>query len=231
MNLAPSRATQRELEEHGIRAVGLWSRGVDAQRFHPRRASAAMRERLTSGDTEAPLLLYVGRLSPEKRVEWLRAVVRALPHVRLAVVGDGPSRASLESLFAGTPAAFTGYLTGDDLAAACASADLFVFPGANETFGNVALEAMASGLPVIAPRAGGVLDHVVDGRTGVLFEPDDLGSLVMAARWLVHDASFARRLGQAAGARARERTWESELDRLLDVYRDVLGRTVVGRAA
>jgi len=231
LNLAPSRATQRELEQHGIQSVGLWGRGVDAQRFHPRHASASMRERLTRGRQSAPLLLYVGRLSPEKRIDWLRPVIDALPHARLAIVGDGPSRATLERTFAGTPTVFTGYLAGEALAAAYASADVFVFPAANETFGNVALEAMASGVPVIAPRAGGVLDHVADGRTGLLFEPENPGSLVMAARWLVEDRVFARRLGAAARVLARTRTWDAVLDGLLDDYARVLDRAVVGRAA
>jgi glycosyltransferase involved in cell wall biosynthesis len=231
LNLAPSRATACELEDHGVRSVAIWGRGVDARRFHPRHACAAMRTRLTQGRPDAPLLLYVGRLSPEKRVEWLAPVIAALPKARLAIVGDGPSRAALEPAFDRTRTTFTGYLAGDELAAAYASADVFVFPGANETFGNVALEAMASGLPVIAPRAGGIVDHVVDGRTGLLFDPESPGALVMAARWLVQDRLSARRIGIAARAHARSRTWEVVLDGLLEHYAAVLGRSRVERAA
>src|SRR5262249_25942526 len=162
-----------------------------------------------------PLFLFVGRLSPEKRIEWLRPLLDAVPGACLAVVGDGPSRAALEDLFTPTPTMFTGWLTGTDLAAAYASADVSVFPGANETFGNAALEAMASGLPVIAPRAGGLLDHVIDGETGLLFDPEDRGALAMAGRWLVQDVRFRRRLGLAARARARERPWAAALDTLI----------------
>jgi len=215
LTLAPSTATRGQLEEHGIEPVQLWGRGVDTERFNPRWRSREARQRLGDGDPEAPLLLYVGRLSPEKRVEWLRPVIDALPGARLAIVGDGPSRPALEELFVATPTVFTGYLSGDALAAAYASADVFLFPAANETFGNVVLEAMASGLPVIAPRAGGVLDLVSDGESGLLFAPEDPGALSMAARWLLEDRGFARRLGKRARLDARKRTWSACLDGLL----------------
>ena len=231
LNLAPSRATADELIEHGIRSVAIWSRGVDAERFHPRRANAMVRRFLTRTRDDVPLLLYVGRLSPEKRVEWLRPVLDALPGARLAIVGDGPSRPALERVFAGTATKFTGFLRGEELAAVYASADVFVFPGANETFGNVALEAMASGLPVVAPRAGGLLDHVEDGRTGILFESENVGTLVMAVRWLLRDLDAARRLGAAARAHAATRTWDGVLDGLLGHYAGVLERGPLERAA
>jgi glycosyltransferase involved in cell wall biosynthesis len=231
VTLCPSAATRDDLLSMGVRNVDIWSRGVDAHRFSPTRRSAAWRERLTGGQPKRPLLLFVGRLSPEKRVEWLRPVMDALPGACLAIVGDGPCRAELEALMAPTPTVFTGWLTGTDLAAAYASADVFVFPGANETFGNAALEAMASGLPVIAPRAGGLLDHVVDGETGVLFDPEDCGSLVMAGRWLVHDVRYRRRLSTVARTRARQRTWTATLDALLSCYERLVDRQRLARAA
>jgi len=231
LTLAPSRATQRELGEQGIGPVRLWGRGVDTERFNPRWRSAAVREWLSDGCPDAPLLLYVGRLSPEKRVEWLRPVLDALPHARLAVVGDGPSRAALEELLVATPTVFTGWLAGDALAAAYASADVFVFPGANETFGNAVLEAMASGLPVVAPRAGGVLDFVADGANGMLFEAEDPGALLVAVRRLLADPGLARRLARRARLDARRRTWASCLDDLLAIYVDVLVAAAERRAA
>lgn len=218
LNLCPSRATQAELEAHGFQRVKVWSRGVDAERFHPRRRSLAWRQRLTNNQPDAPLLLFAGRLAPEKRIDWLRPVLDAIPQARLAIVGDGPSRPSLEKLFDDGRTVFTGYLRGENLADAYAAADLFVFPGANETFGNVVLEAMASGLPVVAARSGGVLDFVSDGVSGLLFDPEDQSSLVKATRALVTQSELARRLAVQARTVAENRRWENLLDGLLDDY-------------
>ncbi len=222
LNLCPSRATQRDLEAHGFRRVKVWSRGVDAERFHPRQRSAEWRHRLSNGHPDAPLLLFAGRLAPEKRIDWLRAALDAIPQARLAIVGDGPSRPALEQMFSDGRAVFTGYLRGDDLARAYAAADAFIFPGANETFGNVVLEAMASGLPVVAARSGGVLDFVSDRASGLLFDPEDRQSLVEATRAIVTDAPLARRLSAEARAVAESRRWESVLDGLLDDYDQVI---------
>ncbi len=225
LNLCPSRATQLDLEAHGFRRVKVWSRGVNAERFHPRQRSAEWRHRLTNGHPDAPLLLFAGRLAPEKRIDWLRPVLDALPTARLAVIGDGPSRPHLERLFGDGRTVFTGYLRGDDLARAYAAADAFIFPGANETFGNVVLEAMASGLPVVAARSGGVLDFVIDGASGLLFDPEDQSSLVEAARALVTKADLARQLAAHARAVAENRRWEVVLDGLLDDYAAVIAAT------
>jgi glycosyltransferase involved in cell wall biosynthesis len=222
LNLCPSRVTQKELEAQGIQQTKIWSRGVDTQRFNPDQHSLAWRLRLSRGRPEAPLLLYVGRLSPEKRVDWLRPMLAALPQVRLAIVGDGPARPELERLFAHTPTVFTGYLQGNDLARAYAAADIFVFPAANETLGNVVLEAMASGLPVVAARSGGVLDNVVDGETGLLFEPESQEALVAAVSQLVADERYTQKLGMASRAWVQNRSWASVLDGLLADYANLV---------
>jgi len=151
-------------------------------------------------------------------VDWLRPVLEALPQVRLAIVGDGPSRAQLENLFAGTPTVFTGYLDGVALSRAYASADLFVFPSANETFGNAVLEAMASGLAVIAPNSGGPVDYVSNWKTGLLFNPDSTQDLVHKVAWLVSRPDLARELGDQACAYARTQSWHTVLDGLLEDY-------------
>jgi len=218
LNLCPSRFTRDELRDRGFQRLSIWGRGVDTVRFNPRHRSEAWRLRLSGGRPEAPLLLYVGRLAVEKRVEWLRAVLYELPGVRLAVVGDGPLRARLEEQFAETPTVFTGYLQGDDLARAYASADLFVFPSANETLGNVVLEAMASGLPVVAPRSGGVLDHVVDGENGFLFDQNDVYDLIEVVRTMVADPPLVRQLAAAARWYAERQSWQASLDGLLAHY-------------
>ena len=218
LNLCPSRATAEELARQGFENLAVWGRGVDSQRFHPKKRSADWRIRLSAGEPERPLLLYVGRLSPEKRVDWLADLLEALPEARLAVVGDGPARGSLEARFAGRPAVFTGYLRGGDLAAAYASADCFVFTGANETLGNVVLEAMASGLPVVAPAAGGVLEHMRHEQNGLLFEPDSRAALIAATARLLADPALAARLARGARAEAEATPWAEVLDGLIARY-------------
>jgi hypothetical protein len=170
------------------------------------------------------LLLYVGRLAREKRIHWLRPVLRAVPQARLAIVGNGPERGELEALFRDTPTVFTGHLEGEDLSRAYAAGDVFVFPSASETFGNVVLEAMASGLPAIVPSYGGPVDHVHDGENGFVFDTDSLGDLIALARWLVEDRDYARELGAGALAYARTQTWEATLDALLEHYRETIER-------
>lgn len=223
LNLAPSHFTRRELEAHGFERVGVWSHGVDTTQFHPARRSAEWRAQLTDGHPDAPLLLYVGRLAVEKRIEWLRPVLDALPQVCLAIVGDGPLRPTLEKQFAGTPTVFTGYLRGDDLAAAYAAANLFTFPSANETFGNVVLEAMASGLAVIAPRAGGPVDLITQGINGFLCAPDDQTEwLTLIHQCVVEEPIMIQRMGQHARSFAESRSWEAVFNGLLHDYAKLL---------
>jgi glycosyltransferase involved in cell wall biosynthesis len=222
LNLCPSDFTRRELEAQGFERLRIFSRGVDATRFHPTHRSLEWRRRLCAGDPDAPLLLYVGRLAVEKRIEWLRPVLDRLPGARLAIVGDGPSRPALETLFEGTPTLFTGLLQGQDLSSAYASADVFVFPAANETFGNVVLEAMASGLPVVVSRSGGQVDHVRHGENGLLFPTEDQAALVDAVHRLATDLPYAHQLGVNALAYAQTQTWERTFDTLLGNLEKVL---------
>jgi glycosyltransferase involved in cell wall biosynthesis len=178
LNLCTSTAMIEDLRSHGIERLGLWERAVDADRFRPSARSGETRARLSQGAPEKPLLLYAGRLSAEKEVARLKDLFPAVPGMRLAIVGDGPLRRDLERYFAGTATYFSGYLEGEELASAYASADLFVLPSQTETLGLVLLEAMAAGCPVVACRAGGVPDAVKDGVTGFLFAPNQPGALV-----------------------------------------------------
>lgn len=171
LNLCPSGPTLRALEGYGFERLKVWTRGVNTDLFSPTRRDPAMRSRLSGGETEKPLLLFVGRVSHEKRVAWMRPLLDRVPGVRLAIVGDGPARAEMETLFAGTPTVFTGMLRDEELARAYASSDAFVFPSASETLGNVILEAMSSGLPVVTAGAGGPLDLIEHGKTGFFFDP------------------------------------------------------------
>lgn len=222
LNLCPSLTSMAQLRDQGIPRLAVWTRGVDAQLFHPGRRDLGWRHRLSEGQVDRPLLLYVGRLSPEKRVDWLADVLDLLPSARLAVVGDGPARRSLEMRLAGRGVVFTGYLGGHALAAAYASADIFVFPGAHETFGNVVLEAMASGLPVVAPDAGAVTELVQHEVNGLRFAPESRAALAEAVLRLALQPTMARRLGGRARADAEKRSWSRVMDGLLDNYQGLL---------
>lgn len=186
VNLCISEPSAMKLIEHGFDRVRVgWRGGVDTELFQPGRRDPDMRRRLAAGDSDAGLLLYVGRLGAEKDIESLRPVLEAMPESRLAIVGDGPHRAALERHFSGQRVHFAGYLRGEELAAAYASADAFVFPSRTETLGLVVLEAMACGCPVVAARAGGVPDLVRDGHNGMLFEPGQPAAAAMTLRRLL----------------------------------------------
>lgn len=221
--LAPSSAALRDLVTHGVPRVRLWPRGVDTARFGPaRRDEAVRRELAPNGEL---IVGYVGRLAPEKRVELL-AGVSSLEGVRLVVVGDGPSEGSVRAALPG--AVLTGRRTGDELARIFASLDLFVHTGPYETFCQTVQEAMASGVPVIAPAAGGPLDLVVPGRTGVLVPPEDALALRDAVWALATDPGLRAAYGRAGRAAVAGRTWEAVGEQLVGHYADVLSsRTAV----
>ena len=219
LNLCPSRATQAELEAHGVRNVEIWRGGVDTELFHPRRRSLAMRSRLTDGRPDRPILLYAGRLSPEKNLELLLPVLTGLPGCHLTLVGDGPARPALERLFASHDVTFTGFLGGEELAAAFASADVFVMPSPTETLGFVVLEAMAAGCPVVAARAGGIPDLVSHGVNGLLFDPRDPDDAGEAIRGLLADRTRARFFAEQGRKSAESATWKRETRDLVWAYR------------
>jgi phosphatidylinositol alpha 1,6-mannosyltransferase len=222
LNLCPSHFTKSELEAHDFERVDVWGRGVDTERFNPRWRDRDWRNRLTDNHPDSLLMLYVGRLAAEKRIDWLRPLLDIVPDARLAIVGEGPIREELEERFAGTHTVFTGFLKGMDLSRAYAAADLFVFPSASETLGNVVLEAMASGLPVIAAGAGGPVDHVRDGVNGFLSDPDDPADFAALAWRCITDPDLRHTLGDAARVYAETQTWELIFDGLIERYRALI---------
>ncbi len=217
-SLAPSKLVQRQMRRLGIANVGLWRRGVDANAFHPRFRSSAMREEMTEGNPDSTLLLYVGRLSDEKQIELVGPTLEALPDTRLALVGDGPARAHLERYFADMPVTFMGYLNGERLSQAYASADIFVFPSRLETFGLVVIEAMSAGLPVVAARVGGVGDMVSEGVNGYSFESGDQAALLEGVRKIASKGENMRWMGEQARAYAEGQSWEAIMDEVIEVY-------------
>ena len=224
INLCTSEATLRYLRQEGIERLHLWPQGVDATCFHPDKFSKDWRVRLTNGHPTERLLLYVGRLSHEKNIGKLRTVLDGVPGIRLALVGDGPARRDLEDEFAGTPTVFTGLLQGEELATAFASADAFVFPSTTETLGIAMIEALASGLPVLAARAGATGEVVGDGETGLLYDPASDASLIAAVERLVSDDGLRARMGKNARMVAERRDWRSSTRTLRGHYQKALGR-------
>lgn len=207
MNDAPSRES-----------VDVWKKGVCSETFHPKYACEKMRERLTEGNPDAPLLLSVGRLGSEKNLTFLKGILERHPNARLAFVGDGPAREELEEYFAGTKTYFAGMLMGEDLAAAYASADVFLMPSESETLGFVVLEAMASGKPVVAVRAGGIPDILSkQGETGFLYESGDLETASSLVESLIDDADLRERIGQAARLEVGLWDWKAATKHLMHV--------------
>ncbi len=221
LNLCTSTAMIDELREHGVQRLDLWQRGVDTVQFHPKFQNRVMRERLSQGHPDAPLLLYVGRLSAEKEIQRILPVLEAIPNSRLALVGDGPYRSELERLFASSHTNFVGYLRGDDLAAAFASSDAFLFTSRTETLGLVLLEAMAAGCPVVAANSGGIPDIVTNGRNGFLFVPEDERGLITATEHLLAQTQGGA-LRREARLEAERWSWEAATRQLTDYYRHVI---------
>lgn len=212
LTLAPSTASMRQLEDLGVDRLRRWGRGVDAERFAPGRRSEQWRHRVAPGEV---IVGFVGRLAPEKQVADL-AAVQSIPGVRLVLVGDGPSRDALRAALPG--AHFTGHLSGDALAEAVASFDVFVHPGESETFGQTIQEALASGVPVVATGTGGPVDLVRSSVDGWLYRPGDLDDLRARVADLAGDASKRRAFSAAARDGVRLRTWDAVCGELVRHY-------------
>jgi len=224
LNLCTSTAMMEELSEHGIQRVALWQRGVDTELFRPHLRSQEMRDYLSQGNPEDPLLLYVGRVSAEKQIDEIKPVLAAIPQARLAIVGDGPHRETLEKHFSDTRTHFVGYLEGETLGAAYASADAFIFPSRTETLGLVLLEAMAAGCPVVAARSGGIPDIVTDSINGYLFDPHDPEGAVTATKRLLETQSERESLRERARQEAECWGWSAATQQLRNYYQQVLSK-------
>ncbi|MBV9414599.1 MAG: glycosyltransferase, partial [Solirubrobacterales bacterium] len=194
--------------------IRRWDRGVDLRRFDP----AHRDETLLPGEIN---VLYAGRLSKEKGVDLLADAFleahRRDPRLRLVLAGGGPEETLLRERL-GDLATFLGWLTGDELARVYASADAFLFTSTTETFGQVILEAQASGLPVVAAERGGPVCLIEHGETGLLMSPD-VSALADAVVSVTGDPRLSERIGRAALAAVRGRSWEASLDRLAAAYR------------
>jgi len=210
----PTQAARRELATAGFHHLTVVGRGVDTQRFSPAARSDELRAQWRAGP-DTPVLLAVGRIAAEKNIELaLRAFERARrdrPDLRMVVVGDGPARARLTT--AHPAATFVGAKRGAELAAHYASCDAFLFPSLSDTFGNVVMEALASGLPVVSFNCAAAAEHVDDGISGRLAVPgDEAGFIAATAAFAVAPASL-QSFREAAVAAARRATWDEVLER------------------
>jgi len=216
--LVPSSVSRDQLAGLGVADLHVWGRGVALDLFSPERRDQARHDRLSHQGRDL-LVGYVGRLAAEKEVRRLREL-DGLPGTRLVVIGDGPERGWLQRNLRG--AYFSGELTGEHLATAFASLDLFVHPGRNETFCQTVQEAQASGVPVVAPAAGGPLDLVDHGRTGLLFDPEEHFGLWRATAALARDEALRARIRRAGLERVSTRSWGSVVGELTQHYAAVI---------
>ncbi|VVT10528.1 Glycosyl transferase family 1 [Sphingomonas sp. EC-HK361] len=223
--VVPSPSMGALLKEWGVTTpIGIWSRGIDHARFNPARRDLAWRRSLRIGDDEM-VIGFLGRLVKEKGLDIFADVAtrlreRGVPH-RVLVIGEGPAR---EWFAARVPeAVFTGFMSGDDLGRAVASMDVFFNPSVTETFGNVTTEAMAAGVPVVAARATGAVDLVVEGATGFLVPPRDVDAYADAIGEIVGNPAMRRTMGDAGHARAAGYRWEVANEAVLQTYLELLG--------
>lgn len=221
----PSRSTGQELLDRGIKPekIRIFPRGIDVERFHPSKRDLPFLADRT-GLPKGPKILYVGRISKEKNLQLLgnvcRRLLRTHPEVGFVFVGDGPYHEEFQEMMRGTPSHFTGYVEGEELAKIYASCDLFVFPSTTDTFGNVVLEAQASGIPVVVSNCGGPRENMIPGKTGVVVKGDDAESLLAAIEHLLESPERLREMGGAARKYMEDRSFEEAFDRTWKMYRD-----------
>ncbi|KAF1054047.1 MAG: GDP-mannose-dependent alpha-mannosyltransferase [Stenotrophomonas maltophilia] len=217
--LVPSASQALELERRGFEHIAQLSRGVDGQLFQPGRRDDALRERWGLGPQDIAVL-HVGRLAAEKNLQLLGTTFRTLSaafpaqRLRLVIVGDGPQRASLAQEL--PDAVFCGIQRGEELARHYASGDLFLFPSLSETFGNVVLEALASGLAVVAYDQAAAAQHIRHGHDGALAMPGDEDGFIEAAQWLLEDRERLRRVRLNARQHAGRLAWDTIVERFED---------------
>mmetsp|Transcript_6036 Transcript_6036/g.13143 ORF Transcript_6036/g.13143 Transcript_6036/m.13143 type:complete len:538 (-) Transcript_6036:183-1796(-) len=216
LTLVTSPQMRDELTCNGIPRVDVWRKGIDTVRFHPKFRSDEWRAKMTDGKPDDFLMVYVGRLGAEKRLKDIKPVLERIPGARLCIVGTGPQEEELKKHFKGTKTVFTGQLSGDDLSSAFASADAFIMPSDSETLGFVVLESMASGVPVVGCKAGGIPAIIDDGKTSFLVEPGDTDGYVKRLTQL-QDKDFRTEMGKAAREESERWGWEAATSVLRNV--------------
>jgi len=223
--LAPSTSACDYLSELGVPGVELWRRGVDSERFRPENRDQDLRNSLLGNRPDRTLVGYIGRLAHEKRIEDLISLDEQ-DDVQLVIVGDGPIRERLERKLPN--AIFTGFKTGHDLARMYASLDIFIHTGQHETFCQSIQEALASGVPVIAPNSGGPIDLVEDGKTGYLINTGNPKEIKRVVKLI--QQSNAAELRKVTRESVVNRTWLSINQELIRHYLDLIAAKESSRA-
>ncbi|WP_058306808.1 glycosyltransferase family 4 protein [Gracilibacillus massiliensis] len=223
----PSDVTYQQLNQKGFSNLQIWQRGVDMTVFHPYPTTNEIRTKYQI--KERFILSYVGRLAPEKNVELLAKIAKQLPphlqeNIHWLIVGDGPSKATLQKEW-DQKVTYTGFLPQGEVAQLISSSDIFVFPSETETFGNVVLEALATGTPVVAANAGGVKNIIQEGFTGKLCEANDSLSFISAIQSILQDAQWRKQLEENAIRYAQKQRWEDRFQELLQAYQETLDET------
>ncbi len=221
--MVPTPALAQELVNLGFERLHVVPRGVDTDLFHPARRSSALRAQWGAGD-ESLVLLCVGRLAAEKNLGLVLSAFERLvgvnAHVKLVLVGDGPLKPSLEKKH--PEVVFAGFRTGEDLAQHYASADMFLFPSLTETFGNVTLEAMSSGLPVVAFRHAAAAELIHSGVNGQLIEAGDQSAFMQMAEQLAEMHALRSQMGQEARITALGQAWPLIFQKTEKIFRQVI---------
>lgn len=223
MVYVPSQATGDELIHKGIpkSKIRFYNRGIDTDRFNPSKCNGFFQNRYDINENDFKFL-YVGRISKEKNLPFLeelfKTLVRMRPNLHLVIVGDGPYLDEMKSSLNELPVTFTGYLEGEDLAEAYASSDVFVFPSTTDTFGNVVLEAQASGLPVIVTDEGGPRENLIQNETGFIGRAGDMKSFVDPILRLIDEADLLDNIRVRARRYMEDRSFEAAFLKLWESY-------------
>ena len=224
----PSYQTRIELNFQGFHNISIWSRGVDCTKFHSSTNEMILKDYYDSKPTY--LLTYVGRVAPEKDLDILMDIARELPapykdKVHWLIVGEGPLLKELQEEKLPN-ITFTGYVHGSELANIYANSTLFVFPSTTETFGNVVLEALACGTPVVASKSGGVQEIIQNGKTGILCEPRNSSQMIDAICNLLANPFRIREMANEARKYALDQSWETIFSKLLKEYKEVIDQSL-----
>lgn len=235
INFCPSLDTMETLQSKGIENLKIWSRGIDTEAFNSIHRDPGIRARINPKGKKT--FLYVGRLAAEKDLDILMSSIRNINTVhpgmaQFVIVGDGPYASYMKETSPDN-VVFTGYLKGQALSEMYASCDVFVFPSSTETFGNVVLEAMASGLPVVAVNSGGVKDSIIHGYNGLLCKSRDVGSFTDSISRFIDDGSLISRMGTNARQYTFSKSWNKIFSQLVSDYHTVVEKThkVLSRTA
>ncbi|WJE19748.1 glycosyltransferase family 1 protein [Bacillus cereus] len=223
-NFVPSPETLHQLKKKGFQQLYIWGRGVDCTLFHPTYNKDLFRKKYNI--TAEYILSYIGRLAPEKDIDTLQTLIQTTnkerDDIHWLIAGDGPLAKGLHENVQKTNVTFTGYLQGKDLAEVYASSDLMVFPSTTETFGNVVLESLACGTPVIGANSGGVKNIITDGKTGVLCEPKNEDSFLSSIYELLNNEEMRKQISLDARSYATTQSWDEISSNLLMHYDDVI---------